>query len=142
MKHESLLLLGLGAFFGLTAVVYWLWSGEQAGSVMLVASCGLGFLPGSYYLWWSRRMHARPSDRDSTIAEGAGYVATFPGSSIWPFILGMGAFCIGLALVFGIWLAVPALGLIIWALLGGVVESRHGDHSAISSETTSGTPHH
>ena len=94
---------------------------------MLVASGGMGFLPGSYYLWWSNRMRERASDRDdATIAEGAGVVETFPGSSIWPFTLGMGTFCIALALVFGTWFGIPAAGLIIWALLGAVNESRRG----------------
>lgn len=127
MKHESWLLIGLGLFFGLTALVYWLWSSEQAGSVMLLASLFLGLLPGGYFFWWSRRMRTRPSDSsDATIEEGAGFIETFPGSSIWPFILGGGAFFIGMALVFGIWLGVPAVGLIIWGMLGGVAESRRG----------------
>ena len=51
----------------------------------------------------------RPEDRpDATIAEGAGVINSFPGSSIWPFILGMGAFVLVLAFVFGIWFASPA----------------------------------
>jgi hypothetical protein len=134
VKHESWLLLGLGLFFALTGAVYWFWSHENGGSVMLVASGFLGFLPGSYYLWWSRRMRPRPSDRsDATIADGAGFIETFPGSSIWPFILGMGAFCIGLSLSFGTWFAVPAIGLVIWALLGAVTESRRGDHTTSTS---------
>jgi hypothetical protein len=131
VKHESWLLLGLGVFFALTGVVYWLWSGENAGSVMLVASGFMGFVPGSYYLWWSRRMHMRPSDDShASIPDGAGFVETFPGSSIWPFILGMGAFCIGLALAFGTWFVVPAIGLVVWALLGAVTESRRGEFTS------------
>jgi hypothetical protein len=127
MKVEAKLLLGLGLCFLLMGIVYWFWSHENAGSVMLVASGGMGFLPGSYYLWWSNRMRERASDRDdATIAEGAGVVETFPGSSIWPFRLGMGTFCIALALVFGTWFGIPAAGLIIWALLGAVNESRRG----------------
>jgi hypothetical protein len=131
MKLEAKLLLGLGAFFLAMGIAYWFWSHENAGSMMLVASGGLGFLPGGYYLWWSNRMQARPSDRDDvSIAEGAGLVDTFPGSSIWPFTLGMGAFSIGLTLVFGLWFALPAIGLIVWALLGAVTESRRGSDPA------------
>jgi hypothetical protein len=127
VKVEAKLLLGLGLCFALMGVVYWFWGHENAGSIMLVASGGLGFLPGSYYLWWSNRMQVRASDRDdATIAEGAGIVETFPGSSIWPFTLGMGTFFIALALVFGTWFGIPAAGLIVWALLGAVNESRRG----------------
>jgi hypothetical protein len=72
-------------------------------------------------------MRPRPSDReDATIADGAGVVDTFPGSSIWPFMLGMGAFSAALALVFGTWFALPAAALVVWAMLGAVTESRRG----------------
>jgi hypothetical protein len=139
VKSEAKLLIGLGLFFGVLFFVYWFWSKEEAGSLMLFGSMFLGLLPGAYYLFWSRRMQARPSDReDATIADGAGVVETFPGSSIWPFTLGMGAFCIGLALVFGIWFALPAVGLVIWALLGAVSESRRGSHPS----TGVSAPHH
>ncbi|MDE3044692.1 MAG: cytochrome c oxidase subunit 4 [Acidobacteriota bacterium] len=129
MKVEAKLLLGLGLFFGLMCAVYWNWSLENAGGVMMFAGMLLGFLPGSYYYWWSRRMKPRPEDDpNATQADGAGVVGSFPGTSIWPFTLGMGAFSCVLALVFGIWLLVPGLGLVIWAMFGGTSEGRRGGH--------------
>ena len=129
MKTEAKLLLGLGLFFGLMCAVYWNWSLENAGGVMMFAAMLLGFLPGSYYLWWSRRMKPRPEDNPrATQSQGAGVVGTVPGSSIFPFVMGMGAFFVVLALVFGIWLLVPGLGLVLWALLGGTAEGRRGGH--------------
>jgi hypothetical protein len=87
----------------------------------------LCFLPGSYYYWWSRHMKPRAEDNpQATQAEGAGVIGTFPGTSIWPFTLGMGAFFVVLALVFGIWFLVPGLGLAVWALFGGTAEGRRG----------------
>lgn len=127
MKVEAKLLLGLGLFFGIMCAVYWNWSLENAGGVMMFAGMLLGFLPGSYYWWWSRRMTPRPEDNpNATQQEGAGVVGSFPGTSIWPFTLGMGAFFCVLALVFGIWLLVPGLGLVVWALFGGTSEGRRG----------------
>lgn len=127
MKVEAKLLLVLGLFFGILCAVYWNWSLENAGGVMMLAGMLLCFLPGSYYLWWSRRMKARPEDNPhATQEEGQGFVGTFPGSSIWPFVMGMGAFCVVLALVFGIWFFVPGLALAIWAILGGTAEGRRG----------------
>ncbi len=127
MKVEAKILLALGLFFGVMGVVYWFWSREATGSVMMFAGMLLGFLPGGYYYWWSRRMKARPEDDpNATQAQGAGVVGAFPGTSIWPFTLGMGSFFTVLALVFGIWLLVPGLGLVVWALFGGVAESRRG----------------
>ena len=127
MKVEARILLGLGLFFGVMCAVYWNWSLENAGGVMMFAGMLLGFLPGGYYYWWSRRMAPRAEDDpNATQAQGAGVVGAFPGTSIWPFTLGMGSFFTVLALVFGIWLLVPGLGLVVWALFGGVAESRRG----------------
>ena len=127
MKVEAKILLSLGLFFGIMCAVYWRWSIENAGGVMMFAGMLLCFLPGSYYFWWSRRMKERPEDNpNATQEEGAGFVGTFPGSSIWPFVLGMGAFFTVLSLVFGIWLLLPGLFLAGWALLGGSGEGRRG----------------
>ncbi len=127
MRVEARILLLLGAFFGAMCVVYWFWGHEDAGSIMMLGGTLLGFLPGTYYYYWSRRMTPRPEDRsDATLEEGAGVIATFPGSSIFPFLLGMGAFLSVLSMVFGVWLAIPGVGLILWALLGATAESRRG----------------
>jgi len=127
MKVEAKVLLALGVFFGLMCAVYWNWSLENAGGVMMFAGMLLCFLPGAYYYWWSRRMAERPEDNpQATQAEGAGFVGTFPGSSIFPFVLGVGAFFVVLSLVFGIWMLVPGLGLAFWAFIGGTSEGRRG----------------
>jgi hypothetical protein len=127
MRIESLFLLGVGIFFGMVGLLYWFWSYEQAGSLMLLGTCLLGLLPGGYYYWWHRRMGARVEDRnDATIEEGEGVINAFPSSSIWPFVLGMGAFVLVLGVVFGAWLLFPALGLLLTALIGVTAESRRG----------------
>ena len=129
MRVEAKILIGLGIFFGAMVAVYWNWGHENAGSVMMFAGMLLCFLPGSYYYWWSRRMKARPEDNpNATQAEGAGVVGSFPGTSIWPFTMGMAAFFVVLSLVFGIWLLVPGLALAVWAVLGGTAEGRRGGH--------------
>jgi hypothetical protein len=138
MKVEAKLLIGVGAFFSITDIVYWFWGyhylpgngatgPEQSGTMMLIGTVLLGFLPGGYYLWWSRRMKPRPEDRpDATIEDGSGVIGSFPSSSIWPFVLGMGVFGIALAAVFGIWLLVPAFSLVFSAAIGYTAESRRG----------------
>lgn len=127
MRMEALVLLGVAIFFGIVGVVYWFTSYEDGGTMMLVGTCLLGLLPGSYYYWWHRRMGDRPEDRpDATLEEGAGEIATFPSSSIWPFVLGMGAFMLVLAFAFGLWFFFPAVGLILTALVGVTAESRRG----------------
>ncbi len=128
MRVEAILLLGVAVFFAIIGIIYALLPGHEDGGVLMLAGTVLlGFVPGSYYLWWSRRMKPRPEDReDATMEEGSGIIGSFPGSSIWPFVLGMGAFGVALSAVFGFWFLVPALLLAITAAIGVTAESRRG----------------
>jgi hypothetical protein len=132
VRIEAIFLLGVAVFFGLVGIMYWFWGNgyavaDQGGTIMLVGTTLLGLLPGAYYLWWSRRMRPRPEDRtDGSLEEGAGVVGSFPNSSVWPFVLGMGLFLVVLSAVFGLWLIAPGFALVISAAVGVTVESRRG----------------
>jgi multisubunit Na+/H+ antiporter MnhG subunit len=127
MKVEARFLVGVAIFFAVVGAGYWFWSYEQSGTAMLIGSFLLGLVPGSYYLWWSRRMKPRPEDRDdATLAEGAGVIGTFPGSTIWPFVMGMGLFFATLSAAFGFWLLAPGFAAIFSAAIGYTIESRRG----------------
>jgi len=127
VRIEALFLIGIAVFFAIVGSVYWFWSYEQGGTMMLAGTTLLGLVPGSYYLWWSHRMKPRPEDRtDATMEEGSGVIGSFPNSSIWPFVLGMGLFLVVLSMVFGLWLLAPGFSLVISALIGVTVESRRG----------------
>ncbi len=127
MKVNGAFLAIIGVFFGIIGIVYWFLSYDDGGFLMLIGSCLLGLLPGSYYLWWSRRMRPLESDLpDAEVSDGAGTIDSFPGSSIWPFLLGMGALFATLTFIFGLWLAPIAIALGLSAVIGGVTESRRG----------------
>ena len=127
MKIEAYVFFFVGIFFGIVGLIYWLLSYEDAGGIMLLGTFLLGCVPGGYYLWWSRRMRPRPADDPkATLEDGAGVVGAFPSSSIWPFVLGLGATFTGLALVFGAWTLGVGLFLAVAALVGVVYESRRG----------------
>jgi hypothetical protein len=136
MKIEAHVLLVIGAFFGLAGLIYWIWSYAfssgslstgAGGSAMLAGSCALGIVPGLYYLWWSKRMKPRAEDRhDAKLEDGAGVVGSFPSSSIWPFLFGLSATLVALALVFGFWTAAIGFVLAIASVIGYVFESRRG----------------
>jgi len=127
MRVSGTFLAAIGVFFGIIGLIYWFWSYEDAGFLMLMGSALLGLLPGGYYLWWSRRMRPLDGDvSDASVADGAGSIDSFPGSSIWPFLLGMGALFATLTFIFGLWLAPIAAALGLSAVIGGVIESRRG----------------
>jgi Cytochrome c oxidase subunit IV len=127
VRIEALFLVGIGLFFAMVGTIYWFWGYEQGGTMMLVGTVALGLIPGSYYFWWSRRMKPRPEDRaDASLSDGAGVIGSFPSSSVWPFVFGMGIFLVVLGLVFGIWLMAPGFALVLSAAVGYCVESRRG----------------
>jgi hypothetical protein len=127
MRIEARIMVGVGFFFAVVGVGYWYWSYEQSGTAMLLGSMLFGLLPGSYLLWWSHRMKPRPEDRsEATIEDGAGTIGAFPGSSIWPFVMGMSLFSCALSAVFGFWLLAPGLVGVFCAAIGYTVESRRG----------------
>jgi hypothetical protein len=127
MKVEAYVLLFVGAFFGCVGIAYWYLSHETSGTAMLFGTMMLGFFPGSYYLWWARRMKPRAEDDpNAERSDGAGVVAAFPSTSVWPFVLGLGAASVALALVFGFWTAPIGFVLAFAAVLGVVRESRRG----------------
>ena len=127
MRVDGLFLVGIGVFFGIIAGVYWFTSYEDArlpdadrlGSARAVARLVLPVVVVQAETAGRRRPR-----RD--VAEGAGEVESFPGSSIWPFLLGMGAMFAVLTFVFGLWLAPLAAALIVSAAIGATVESRRG----------------
>lgn len=132
-RMEALVLLGCAFFFGLILVVYWFWSKEHAGSVMLFMTVCLGALPGSYLFWWGwskgGNMDPRPEDSDEAeLEEGAGIVGSFPSTSIWPFCMGMSVATVCLALVFGVWLGILGGAGVVATLIGYTLESRRGGY--------------
>lgn len=126
-KFESRIYLGTALFFSIILALYWFSSYEDAGSVMLLFTVCLGLVPGSYMLWWSRRMKPRPEDRaDATREEGSGSVGSFPDQSVWPILVAIGmTFCV-LAGVFGPWLAVIGGIVGIASFAGYTMETRRG----------------
>jgi hypothetical protein len=126
VKHEWMLALGASFFLALIAVVYYAWSGETSGSVMLVFGClAYALLGGFLLLVFLRRHHApRPEDEpDATMEEGAGEIAFFPHNSIWPVALGLSAISLAIGLAFGKWFWAIGAILLLGTIIGFAVEA-------------------
>ncbi len=134
MRAEAIFMLVIAIFGLIVSVVFWAVgladvyrSTTGGGTVMLVAVGLLGLVPGSYYLWWSRRMTPRAEDNPNALqSDGAGVVGSFPSSSVWPFVLGFGFAMIALAFVFGLWTGVFGGAVLVTAVAGVISESRRG----------------
>jgi hypothetical protein len=134
VKIEAYFYLGVTAFFVAIGTTYWFTSYEDAGSVMLAASAVLGLMVGGFLFHQSRRMDPRPEDRsDATIADGAGPVDSFPGPTIWPFVLGFGATMLATGTVFGVWVLLPG-GLIFAYAILELVRAARASETPVTGE--------
>jgi hypothetical protein len=126
MKGEWILTLGIAVFLVVVGVIYWVWSGEVSGTVMLVFGCFAYGLMFSFMLlvFLRRKRIPRPEDKtNGTIEEGEGEIAFFPSNSIWPVSMGLGAVGLALGLAFGKWFWVIGAILMFGALIGFATEA-------------------
>jgi hypothetical protein len=111
--------LGLGT-------LYYALTDEWVGSILLWL---IGVAPLLVVAYAVRRRIFRPpppeDQPDATPADAAGEdLGEFPTSSAWPLFLVLGALTTGAALVYGLLLLPLGLGVIAWAVVGLMRESR------------------
>jgi hypothetical protein len=126
MKHEWALALGASVFLALIAVLYYAWSGETSGSVMLIFGClAYALLGGFLLLVFLRRHHIpRPEDQpDATVQDNAGEIGFFPNNSIWPVAMGLSAISLAVGLAFGKWFWAIGAILLLGTIIGFAVEA-------------------
>jgi hypothetical protein len=134
MKSEARIFLGITLFFWIAAIGYGVWTSlpnsfshgnlEPVGFVGLILSGGLTGIPGSFFLFVSRRIDPRPEDRnDAEIAEAAGDLGFFSPGSYWPAGMAAAAMVCGFALAFvQVWLLVVGVLLIMFTVGGLLFE--------------------
>ncbi len=128
MKVEARVFLIIAVFCWIIAAVYGFWTDgsqgrvEVVGVTALILSGGLLGIGGSFFWFVSRRIDARPEDRDDAeIAEGAGDLGFFSPGSYWPFGLALAATAAGTGLAFmQIWLFLTGF-IVILFMVGGLL---------------------
>jgi hypothetical protein len=126
MKAEALLFGGVALFFGGSAALYGLWSGEEAGTAALVVACGMAGLVSFFCLIQYRRRGTRAQDRtDAEVADAAGPVAFFPDESPFPIVTALGFALTATGVVFGLWLFLIGLGVLARGVYGLVFQYAH-----------------
>jgi hypothetical protein len=126
MKFEYKVCGGAALFLAIAGVIYWFWSREDTGTVLLgFGAAGYTLIAAFFVLQWHRRQGIpRPEDRlDAEQSDGAGEVGFFPAASIWPAGMGLGAVFIGAGLIYGTWYWAIGGVLMLGAIIGYVVEA-------------------
>jgi hypothetical protein len=125
MRFEVALFGGLTLFLVLAGVVYYVWSDEWAGTILLVLGGGLSGITGGYYFFQTRLERADLADggeaRSASVPEEAAIHA-----SIWPFEMGLGMTITFLGLVLGRFVLLLGLVLAAHAAIGWIHQSRTG----------------
>lgn len=139
MKLEARIFLWIMLFCFVTAAVYAWWTNndlgqiEIAGTAALILSGGLFGIGGSFFWFVSRRIDARPEDRnDAEIAEGAGELGFFSPGSYWPVGIAIAGTIAGLGMaLFQIWLFVLGVVLILTTVGGLLFEYYVGNRAPL-----------
>ncbi len=129
MRANGLIFAGMTVFFGVVTPAYWLLSGDPTGSVVLLLTFGLTLMLAFYLLFVAKRMGGvPPEDRgDGEIYESAGEYGFFTPKSWTPLYVGGGAAVLTLGLVFGFWLALIGVALLLAAVIAFVFEHYRGE---------------
>jgi hypothetical protein len=139
MKVEARIFLWTMLFVFIVAAVYAVWTEmdggrvEVAGTAALILSGGLLGISGSFFWFVSRRIDARPEDRnDAEIAEGAGELGFFSPGSYWPLGIALSASVagIGFALV-QVWMVALGILLILFTAGGLLFEYYVGNRAPL-----------
>ncbi|MFI9802813.1 cytochrome c oxidase subunit 4 [Streptomyces sp. NPDC052301] len=126
MKAEAMLFGGVALFFGGSAALYGVWSGDPTGTVALVVAFGMAALVSFFCLIQYRRRGTRAQDRtDAEVADAAGPVAFFPDESPWPIVTALGFAVAAGGVVFGLWLFLIGLGILARGVFGMVFQYAH-----------------
>ncbi len=130
MKVEGFVFSFFAVFLTMSSVVYWFTSKDPTGTTALAISAGLGVLIGGYLLFVARRMEPRPQDvPDAEVADAAGELGHFSPGSYWPFFIAVATMLLLLGVVFGIWLSIIAVALLLGSVIGLLFEGYVGRFS-------------
>ena len=139
MRIEARIFLWTMLFVFAAAAVYAVWTEmdggrvEVAGTAALILSGGLLGISGSFFWFVSRRIDARPEDRnDAEIAEGAGELGFFSPGSYWPLGIALSGTVtgVGLALV-QVWMVLLGVLLILFTAGGLLFEYYVGSRAPL-----------
>ena len=115
MRITMLLWTGTGVFFAAMTVVYWVVSGDPAGTALFTLSIFFGGFAGLTAWFWLRRGGDGIAEKaDADMADDAGPVGTVVPSSLSPFIVAVGITLIALSVIVGPWIGAPGVALILF----------------------------
>lgn len=123
MKIEAYLFAGVALFFLVTDVLYAVWSKEPGGTAVLTVAFLMSSLVTYFFAGTYRRKGTRPEDRkEAEIRENVGFRGFFPPRSAYPVLTAAGSAVVAVGVVYGLWLVVLGLGVLLAGVFGFVFQ--------------------
>jgi hypothetical protein len=122
-RTEVVIYGALAVFLVLGGVIYGVWSGEQAGTVLFILTGAFAAIVAGYLGLQDRleRTTARAGTTESGPVEEDQFL---PHASVWPFEMGAGTALALSGVVLGWAFFVPGVILVLHSLIGWTVQSR------------------
>ncbi len=129
MRISGVIFAILTVFFLVVTPVYWLLSGDPTGTTALALTFGLSFMLAFYVLFVTKRLGGVPpeDDPDGEIYQAAGEYGFFSPKSWSPLLVAGASAVVTLGLVFGLWLAIIGVALLVLAIVAWVYEYYRGE---------------
>jgi hypothetical protein len=118
--------LGTGLFLVAAAVVYWIFSEEGAGTVMLTLA-GVLALTIAGWLGVQLRRPAPAAVAPTTDPHMAAADEWLPHASVWPLWIGAGGTVAAMGAALSRWLLVPGALVLLVGVVGWALQSRYRD---------------
>jgi hypothetical protein len=113
----------LALFLVLGGVIYGVWSGEQAGTVLLILTGAFAAIVAGY-LGLQDRLERRTARAGTTESGPVKDEQFLPHASVWPFEMGAGTALALSGVVLGWAIFVPGVILVLHSLIGWTTQSR------------------
>jgi hypothetical protein len=129
VRISGLIFAFFAVFFAVVTGAYWMLSGDPTGTTALVLTFGLSFMLAFYLLFVAQRLGGPPPEdrHDGEIYEAAGEYGFFAPKSWAPLTVAGAAATVTLGLVFGWWLAIIGVALLVVAIMQWVYEYYRGE---------------
>jgi hypothetical protein len=141
VRTEAYLFGGVALFFLVTDVLYAVWSKEPAGTAALTVAFLMATLVTYFFAAAYRRKGTRPEDRkEAEIQESAGFRGFFPPRSAYPVLTAAGSAVVAVGVVYGLWLFLLGLGVLLAGVFGFVFQFADREDSSPEPRSSSTWP--
>ena len=128
MKEQGKIFAGFAVFALGMAIWYGLWSKDPTGTTCLFLAFGLGSFIAFYLLFTARRVDTGAGDNpQAEVSDDAGVQGFFSPYSWQPLALGLGGSLGFLGVIFGWWLMMFAMPVILMGIWGWSFEYYRGE---------------